>query len=198
MTELLCQPSDVLAAWPQFGQLPGPEQTALIEAASTEIINFCRRPGFVQATYDEFYDGPQGPRLWLKQVPVLQVAAVQVNGTALDNTLGSAWHFKASTGELIRGRGSDFVRFGAYWPAGQGNIEVVYSAGFTEYPEDLVRAAILMVRWLHSITKRPMIYDSESIGDYSFKLIDARLLFSAIPGYIQALLNPYAIDDGPM
>lgn len=48
---------------------------SLIDAVSAAVIRYCRRD-FVSATFDELYRGDGGPRLLLRQYPILSVARV--------------------------------------------------------------------------------------------------------------------------
>jgi hypothetical protein len=197
MPELLCQVSDVVDAWPSFTAVPASRQASLIQRASTRVINHCRRPGFLQNSFDEFHDGRNLPRIWLRQRPVIAVSNVIINGDALDNTFGSGWHFRGDTGELIRGNGQDDTRFVPWFPAGQQNIEVVYSAGFVAVPDPVVEAACWTVKWMYDQGKISGVFRSESIGDYSYTLSDKNL-DQDLPPHIAAMLVDYVQDDGPL
>ncbi len=192
--ELLCTAQNVSDAWAAFGSLPVGEQTQLIATASQHIINFCRRPFFAQHMETEYLDGKNQSHLWLSLKPVISVAAVSINGEPLDNTAGDAWTFVPGTGKLLRGTGKQDDRFARSWPSGTGNIAVTYWAGFATVPDPVVRAAIMTVRWIYEQGKRPGIYASESIGDYSYSL-NQTFLKMPLPDYIAGLLANYVQDD---
>jgi hypothetical protein len=195
--ELLCQPADVLGAWPAYGLLPATEQTSLINTASQKILNFCRRSYFTQQSVIETLDGTNLSRVWLSQRPVITVATVTINGTALDNTYGDAWTFKPSTGELLRGDGEDDSRFVPWFPKGKQNVVVQYWAGFTTVPDPIIRATIWAVRWLHEQSKISGVFSAERIGDYSYNL-NASAQSMTLPTHIAGLCADYVQDDGPI
>jgi hypothetical protein len=180
-----------------FAGLPAAEQQALVSDASAVVEDWCRRI-FAQQTYTETYDGEGLPRIWLRQRPVLAVAAVLVNGDALDNTYLSAWMFNGDTGMLIRGNGLDDDRFPAWFPRGSRNIQVTYSAGYLTVPRPVQRATILAVRYLYEMGRRTWFALSETIGDYSYTQAALPTMTYALPPAITGLLAPYVQDDGPL
>lgn len=181
-----------------FANLPTDEQAALISTASAAVEDFCRRK-FTQTTYTETYDGSGIGRIWLRQKPVIAVSAVLINGDALENTYESAWHFNADTGELTRSDGQDDIRFVPWFPRGAGNIQVTYAAGYLDIPLPVKRATILTVRYIYQLGQRTWLEKSESIGDYSYTLMEPVWLFMRpLPPYITGLLANYVQDDGPL
>jgi len=201
MSELLVTPDAVLAAFPKFGSLPDSEQTALIAAASQEVLDFTRRPGFIATSMSETLDGQGLPRLWLSMRPIITVSAVSINGDPLDNTAGDGWLVKPGTGMLLRGPflgsygvGRNDLRFGTRWPSGTQNIVVQYWGGYTEVPPPVVRATIFLVQYTYRRGLITGIYKSESIGDYSYEM-GLPLTMGTMPDYIAAILAPYVQDD---
>jgi len=186
------------AAWPQFGGLPAAEQSALIAAGWQSVLDFCRRPGFLQTSITETKNGRSLPRLWLNQRPVISVETITVNGEALDNTSGESWSFTPGTGELVRYDGQYDLRFPFPFPAGRQNITVQYWAGYTCIPDPVIRAAIMMVKYLYTVTQRTLLFSAESIGDYSYSLGAYNFLEMTMPKTVAALLAPYVQDDGPL
>jgi hypothetical protein len=179
-----------------FAALPAAEQAALVTDASADVEEVCRRT-FAQQTYDETYDGSGTARIWLRQKPVVAVSAVYINGDALDNTFLSAWSFDRDTGELARGDGQDDERFAPWFPRGRRNIRVVYAAGYLTVPRTVQRAVIFTVQYLWQRGVRNGLYKSESIGKYSYELVEP-LPGQLLPGYMMQLLNNYVQDDGPL
>ncbi len=196
--ELLCQPSDVIVAFPKFGKLPDPEQTALIACASQKILNFCRRPGFLQASVTEVHNGRNCTTLYLRRRPVISVQSIVINGEApLDNSDGNAWAFDGAMGKLFRGSGRDDPRFGWWFPQGFQNITVQYWAGYAAIPDPVVRATIFLVQYLYEINRVSFVFKTESIGDYSYELNQAAM-FMTLPEVCADLLAEYVQDDGPL
>lgn len=160
----------------------------LVTAASLAVERYCGRT-FAQATLTETHNGRNRSRLWLKRRPVVSVASVTINGTALDNTTSDAWTFQPETGELRRGNGHDAEPFAPWFPWGLQNIVVTYTGGYSPIPADVKQATILWARHLADATKASGLYQSEAIGDYSYTL--ASLDAQAGPPVALALLAPY-------
>lgn len=112
-------------------------QRAIAEA-SASIRNYCHQ-AFDEAEDDEVtLDGTGTHKLLLPQLPVVEVAAVEVedyNGDmdALD------------VDDYRLGQHGILYRLDAVWPAGIQNIQVTYSHGYETIPDDIqaicVRAA---------------------------------------------------------
>jgi hypothetical protein len=181
--------------WPAFGQASATAQTRLIAAATRDVDTYCRRPfGFWQQTVTEVFSGRNNARLFLRLRPVSGVAAIVLNGTALDDTTGDAWAFDPWTGRLVRGRGQDDTRFVPYWPSGEQNIQVTYYGGYQELPDDLVVATAFQVRYLREQGRVPGVFSSESLGGWGGTL-NAAALTQAVPPHVAARLAGYVIED---
>lgn len=192
-----CTTQDVVdcCTWPAFAKLAATAQARLIDAATKRVDKVCRRPyGFWQQTVTETFNGRNLPSLWLRCRPVVQVAAVTINGTALDNTYGTAWCVNQKTGRLVRGDGQDDNRFAAWFPAGEQNCVVTYFAGYQTLPDEIVFATALIVRWLRERGKVSGVYKAESLGDYSYTLSEEGKA-GTLPGDIMDLLSDYVQDD---
>jgi hypothetical protein len=197
-SELLCQPQDVLDAWPAFGNLSATRQTSLINTASQKILNFCRH-GFAQTMHDEFHDGRNTSNIWVNARPIIQVAAIIVNGNPLDNSdpTSPAWTIYPGEGKIVRGPSVGVARFNWWFPMGTRNIEVIYYAGFASVPDPIVQATVFMVKYLQDQVKVTGIYASESIGDYSYNL-NANASVLTLPAHVADLCADYVQDDGPV
>jgi hypothetical protein len=194
--EIYCTVAQASAAWPKFAKLVAQEQADLIADASAAVQQWCRRQ-ILEQTYTETYDGTGLGRIWLNVRPVIAVAAVLINGDPVDNTYGTAWYFKADTGELGRGSGQDDRRFQAWFPRGSRNIQVTYAAGYQTVPNSVKRATIFVVRWLYDSGRQSWAMSSETIGDYSYTL-NPMLANAPLPPPAISLLTPYVQDDGPL
>lgn len=193
--ELLCTTADVADAWPKFAALTATRQASLVSRASQAVLDHCRR-GFIEMGVAEAKDGDNLSRLWLRRTPIISVSAVAIDGYALDNTSGDAWYFRPGTGELGRGRGHHDFRFGRAWPSGRGNIVVQYWGGYAAVPDPVVEATVWCVKWMSDRARISGIFQSESIGDYSFTLADQEGGLSlALPAEIAALLADYVAGD---
>lgn len=141
----------------------------LVSSASQAVERYCNRT-FAVDTYTERHDGRGLSRIWLRQRPVVSVAAVSSDGYDLDNTSGDAWTFNPDTGELLWSNGLDDPRFAARFARGFRNVEVTYTAGFDPIPEPVATAVILTARWLADRMNASGAFQSERIGDYSYTL----------------------------
>src|ERR1700722_11253944 len=147
--ELLCQPQDVLDAWPAFGNLSPARQASLINTASQKILDFCRR-GFINRYRDEFHDGGNTSSIWVHARPITAVIAILVNGNALDNSdpTSPAWTVYPGEGKIVRGPSVGVDRFNWWFPMGTRNIEVQYMAGYASVPDPIVQATVFMCKYL--------------------------------------------------
>lgn len=184
--------AEVAASWPGFAKLPADEQAALITDASQAIEDYCRR-SFGSGVVTEVRSGTNSSRLWLKNKPVSAILSVTINGTAHTNADGMDWQFVPATGELVRGVGHCDPRFGPWFPAGTNNIEIVYLYGYADVPGPVKRACLLTVRQLATLATQSGVYDSESIGDYSYTRGAGGL--ESIPATALMLLRNYVSDD---
>lgn len=189
--ETYVTPAEVALAWPAFAKYPADEQAALIASASDLIRQVCRRRLTAQS-YVETHSGKNRPRIWLDVRPVIAIAEVSINGQALDNTAGDAWTFKPGSGELIRGDGRSDPRFAPWFPAGTGNVRVVYSAGYDPIPAGVKRATILTIQAIRDAEDASAVFKSESLGDYSRTLRDE---YQIPPPHARVFLDPYIADE---
>lgn len=184
---LLVTEAEVTTAWAGFASLPTAERTALIEAASGAVEDFCRQ-SFEAVEATERYDGSGTTRVWLKRRPVAAVASVVVNGEPL-----TSFDFNPQTGELFLGDGRAHVYFAPRFPVGRQNVEVTYTAGWPTIPAPVKRAAIMALRHLYDSTSKTGVMSSEKIGDYSYTLGSGES--SSLTRKVQSLLAPYVRID---
>ena len=123
---------------------------------------------------------------------MISVSAVIIQTLPLDNTDGNGWNFDPATGELRRGNPNDDVRFQAPFPVGLNNIEVQYTAGFATVPDPVKRATIILVKHIADSTENTGLFESESIGDYEYKL--AVIKGDAMPPMARLLLSKFRLN----
>jgi hypothetical protein len=162
----------------------------LIDDANAAVDMRCNRT-FAVTTYTEAHDGENGPRVWLRNPPILSITSVTINGTALDNTFGDAWTFSPGSGELLRGNGQDDPRFAPWFPKGRQNVVTVYNGGFSPLPGAVRRATLVLVKHLAAATKVTGMFRSESIGDYSYTIGDPESV--AFPPLAAELLEDFIL-----
>jgi hypothetical protein len=200
--QILCTPDQVSAIWPAFASMSPTLQNMLINTASQACLNFCNQT-FEQITEDEYKDGNNTGILWLNNLPVVVVntITIQNGGLVLDNADGRDWTLYPKNGKLVRGPGLNDERFAWFFPKGNRNIVVNYTGGYAAIPDAVVMAACLYTRYYFGLTRNSGIYQSESIGDYSYTLgpmtAVGGLTTMGVPTYIADLLSPYVLDMGP-
>lgn len=91
--------------------------------------------------YTGWYDGNGGTRMFVRNVPIVSVSSLTIDGTAPQQSLGammSGWVID-SNGKSIALRGS--------WRFNEGvqNIYLVHRAGFASVPEDIQLAALQII-----------------------------------------------------
>jgi hypothetical protein len=195
----LCQPQDIIDAWPAFGRLPSTRQASLIRTASQKIVNFCRGTDFFPTYHDEFHDGTNGSTIWVYHKPITNVIAILINGNPIDNTgLDSpAWTVYPKEGKIVRGPSVGVARFNCWFPMGTRNLEVQYYAGFASVPDPIIQATVFMCKYLQDQLKASGIFASESLGDYSYTL-NAVAGAMTVPAHVADLCAEYVMDDGPL
>ena len=112
-----------------------------------------KSPFVSPVAYDEVYDGSGSYRQFLRQWPIVSVESLALNGHAASPSTGFGYpgwiidqgrkslSLRSAAGQSPLGRASD----GRGFTAGTQNVEVLYTAGFTQVPADIVRACTQMV-----------------------------------------------------
>jgi hypothetical protein len=192
--ELLCTAGDIIDVWPGFASLASTRQTSLIARASQRVLDYCRRPGFLEAEQTETFSGRNTTRLWLHRLPIVSIESVTIGGTEVDNTSGDAYGFDPGLGELWRNSGWSL------WPSGTGNIVVAYTGGYSAVPDPVVEATCWLAKWMQESGSASTVYTSERIGDYSrtFGQQSGGSANSQMPSHIAGMLEPYVLDEGPL
>lgn len=144
------------------------------------VKRYCGRD-FVSAAATEYYDGEDRELLPLRRRPLTAVSSVHVDPTGYNGTgtnafssdsewaVGDRW-FPRSLEESEH-NGSILVATGGCWPAGRGNIKVVYTAGYATIPEDLKLAVNQLASAVRESAAIGAIKGSETIGRYAYSLI---------------------------
>jgi hypothetical protein len=164
----------------------------LITAASRMAERYCDRV-FEEGEVDDYLDGTGTDAIRVTRPPVSAIDSIEVEGTALDNTDGLAWTADLERGAIHRGRGRVDPRFACRWPEGRRNVRVRYTGGFAETPEDVRFAVLALVRQLADGAGYSSVLRREQIGDYSYELSALAVDRPEIPGFVQALLDPYRL-----
>lgn len=154
------------------------------------------RQNIESATYTEFYSGDGTPHLFLRQLPVTGITSIHVRSDAY-------WTNANFTSDYLLTEGTDYAvqwkqaslcesgivrRIGNVWPGAlidsranllngpridQGNIKVVYTAGYATVPSDIKWAAIMSVKQAEASIAGGGPVMSESHEYYSYTLASA-------------------------
>ena len=125
----------------------------LITSCSAAIKTWLGRD-LNQATYTETQNGSGTTRMSLLQFPVTAVTSVTVNGLqipAATSPTAYGFLFDKFGIDLVNAPASGPLSpagtywFGSFFPAGNLNVQVVYTAGFATVPTDIVQACIEFV-----------------------------------------------------
>lgn len=137
-TDYLADPED-LAAW-----LPvpadDPKLLAALKAASRRFRGAVRHPVAAASTSTLVLDGNGRESILLPAAPVTAVSAVALDGTALVEGTDFQW----SADGYLR-------RLGGLWPGRLRCLEVTYSHGYAEIPEDIQEAVIDQARAMYRV-----------------------------------------------
>lgn len=133
-----------------------------LSEATAAIRNYTRQ--FLELVADETItlDSPGGERLFLPELPVAEVSEVVEDGTVL--TPGD--HYKLGQNGILH-------RIGARWAKGIQIVEVTYSHGYAELPDDIVAIATRAAARAYQAGLRAsddegvMGVSSKSLGDFS-------------------------------
>ncbi len=131
--------------------------TRLISAESQYIQSWCDR-AFALASYSESYNGSGGFKLALRNLPIVAVSSLAIDGVAVPagvpgQAAGHGWY---NDDKLLYLIGYAFHR-------GSQNVQVSYSAGYAAIPLEIEQATIELVGYRYR--KRSRIGEaSRSLG----------------------------------
>jgi hypothetical protein len=133
--------------------------------------------------YNEIYNGNGANRIFLKNYPIQSVISIQVGAYAVPQSTGllyPGWFIEQDQKSIaIRYAGSGFYMapysiFPQNFTRGTGNVQVIYTAGYTSVPYDLYECAMKVVAlnymrrsWIDLATKSLSVAGSS--GHTSFR-----------------------------
>lgn len=142
--------------------LPNDAQATLAIAEATAVIqNYCNQKIEQTQSDTTLLDGTGSTKLFLPELPVNSIASVKVDGVLLDPTQ----YALAENGVLWRKYGS--------WTVGARNIEITYSHGYANIPEDIKGVCYRSASRLYQAQLKALRQDfvsglqSVSVGDWS-------------------------------
>lgn len=151
----------------------------LVTQASKAIERYCYRV-FAAASYTEYYNGNNNQRLCLRQYPVNSITSIHDDTdrefAAVDLIATTDYTFDTNSG---------IVYFdGVTLTKGLRNIKVVYNAGYSTIPEDLVLACYKLIGGAFNKRKSDG-QASDALGNVSFSY---ETIFSP---EVEMLLRPF-------
>lgn len=126
----------------------------LISSFSRFVLNYTGMTSFNSIQqYTEIYDGNGATRMFLRNYPVLSVSTVTIGAFQVpqSNGINVSGFYVEPSGKSIAFRSSSagiYPQFSIYpyrFTSGQGNIQVVYSAGYSSVPFDLQEACMKQI-----------------------------------------------------
>lgn len=168
--------------------------TQWLIAADKTVERFTGRK-LASQQHTEYFDGNGRPLLVLTHRPVTAITSVHVDHdgyyghgasafpAATEWTLGTDFAPKRldeseeNGGILLALKSRDFAHVEhidrGVWPCGNGNIKVVYTAGYTDIPEDVQEAVWLLVAEIRKMAEKNVSgpLAGETFGRYSYTLL---------------------------
>lgn len=161
---------------------------SFLEGAESAVERYLHRK-LKSDTYTEYLDGHGEKVLYLENRPLTEVTSVHVDndgyyGYATDafqaaDEWTSGEEFAPQRTDESEKNASALVAIPAlgksngFWPRGDGNIKVVYKAGYTAIPEDVVLAVHQLAKVLRSSAENGVAgaLKSETQGRYAYTLL---------------------------
>lgn len=149
--------------------------TQLITQYSRVIEKFCNR-AFAEMDYEEVYNGNGETTLFLNQYPVSEVSSLAIDSITYED---SDFVFY-SEGKIKLTDGSVFTK-------GNQNVEISYTAGYSQIPEDVQLCCVELV------AMKFKEIDSDRIGVTSQSFGDQSVSFgtSGLSGELKKILSAY-------
>ena len=178
----LCSRSDVKSYLGLTGETYDDVIDLLIPAASEAIEKFCRRR-FASADYTEYHDGVGRDRLVLKHRPASTVSGIWDD---LDREFPNDTKLGADDFVLDSDRSLVILRTGTFTD-GVRNVKVTYTAGYSETPDDVAHACIMLAAaWFHRGREAADGLDGRSVAEMS-----QRFASETMPGAVRQILLSY-------
>lgn len=153
----------------------------LILAASAFVLRYCDRTAFTIQSFSERYNGTGTQTLVPDQFPITAVSSVRIDGVSIP-----------ASSDWPRAAGYTFNKYGVMvrgykFTKDVLNVDISYSAGYTETPEDVKQAVIEMVSMKFKRKDRIGV-SSKTIGQETISYSS-----SDVSADIKAVLNQHAV-----
>ena len=169
----------------------------LINAASTAFEIICKR-NLIERTYTftlseqdaetkiEYnlsyttFDAPKNNIFWFPTYPVASITSITVSGTAVtvanDYTADDGYVLYSNNGKLIYNEGFDYPYL--------QNVQIKWKGGYSSSSFEIAHLRYLMFLTMKDLLNAPanMQYQSETIGQYSYKTVSPNQLAGMLQG----------------
>lgn len=127
--------------------------TRMIQAYSAWFLQQVNRGNFMSATYTETRNGSGSREMVTRYYPVTSVQGVSIDGSVINPIVNFGDSGFQTDGLTIQLAGR------AYFTKGIGNVQLQYTAGYDDVPEDVVEAIINQIVYIY---KRRNTFDVNS------------------------------------
>ncbi len=167
--------------------------TELINAWTARMERIAGRQ-FAARAYTERYCGNGTLTLELNHYPVNSITSIVfVAGAGSQETIttidATTWRYDSTSG-IIRLIADTWIDELGNFAAGFRNYEIVYNGGYATVPDDLDMLCRELVAETYNQSKRDTSIRSESLGDYSYTLVDSIVLTESQRERLRAYSNP--------
>jgi hypothetical protein len=156
--------------------------TLFLSAASDWIESYCNRK-FESQVWTELFHGNRSNLLNPKQWPITAITSLKISGTrdwSDPGVLVDAADYGIDSDEV------GVIYFGAHFPGGFNNVQLVYTAGYATIPSDLQLVCLWAGEWFYLHNQRgdagrvSVGKQGESVG-----------ILADIPAMIKSVLQSY-------
>lgn len=157
---------------------------------------------YSNVSYTEFHSGVNRQRLYARMRPMTNVTSLHVDAVGYygkgDGDIFSAnalWtegvnYVPIREDESERNR-SEIQAINQVFPLGQGNIKLLYDAGYSALPADLEFSICQLVALVRNSSEKGQILNSETFGKYQWKGADEDSENKPVLAGVNATLSRY-------
>lgn len=159
-----------------------------LNAVGAWVVGYLGRP-ILAKTHTEYYSGPGGRRLLLRNIPVISITSIHVDSL---RQWASDTAINVASDVMVNREAGILTAWNnqSSWPCGSGNIKVVYRAGYTldTMPHDIRLGVkrIMDKQLRQGFTHHKLDISSETAGEQTTTFRE-----DAIPKDVISMLERY-------
>lgn len=160
--------------------------------AEARIAKMCNRPdGFATGTKTEYFDGENSDRVVLTNTPVTAITSVQLlsQGSVVETIASTYYTYDTNSGVLAlessyvaryfggaylygndRGTTDGGRRMAPNLSSGYRNVKVIYTGGYSTYPDDLKQAVIEYTAFMFKARSLNPALQSHTLGQHTWTM----------------------------